>query len=321
MKSTDILLVQVKNKHMIEKIIRELSAKPKVLLSLVSILILTVIAVVWAPGAEAQSTQNPQSGAIGIEGVIPIDPPETGAIISFPINGQTFTNVPIDVTGICPANLLVNIFKNEVFAGSVQCSANGSFSVTVDLFSGSNDLVARVFDDLDQPGPDSNTVTVFHDDGSDISNAVDRVILTSNFAKRGANPGSRLIWPFTISGGVGPYAVVVDWGDGEDSILSLSGPGEFDAEHIYERPGTYRVIVKATDSNGTTTFFQVVGVANGALTSDSNDDGVEAVQTRVVSRFVIWPMYILLLLIVSTFWLGKRYEKRRIKKLMEKNLA
>ncbi len=59
------------------------------------------------------------------------------------------------MSGICPGDLLVKIFKNNVFAGSVQCK-NGSYSIVIDLFSGQNELVARVYDALDQPGPDSN---------------------------------------------------------------------------------------------------------------------------------------------------------------------
>jgi hypothetical protein len=54
---------------------------------------------------------------------------------------------------------LVKIFKNNVFGGSVQCD-RGNFSLQSDLFVGTNELVARVFDELDQPGPDSNIVTV-----------------------------------------------------------------------------------------------------------------------------------------------------------------
>ncbi len=303
---------------MIQKLYKELLSKPKVAVSLMVVTVLMVVAIVWAPGAEAQSPEPVQSGAVGIEGTVPSDPPSTGAIISFPINNQTFTDVPIDVTGVCPAGLLVKVFKNEVFAGSAECSANGTFTLQIDLFSGDNTLVARVFDDLDQPGPDSNTVNVIYNDGNDIGGVFDRLILTTNFAKRGANPGSTLRWPFSITGGNGPYAIVVDWGDGQETIISQEFAGEFNAEHSYERPGTYKVVVKATDADGNVTYLQVVGVGNGALTTDTGETE-EIVPTRIVSRFVVWPMYILLFLILSTFWLGRRYEKRRIKKRLERS--
>ncbi len=273
----------------------------------------------------AQSSQNPQSGATGLTGVVPADPPTQGATISFPTNGQVFTEVPVDVTGICPVGLLVKLFKNEVFAGSATCD-DGTFTITTDLFSGTNDLIARVFDDLDQPGPDSNTVTVEYNDAN-VGIETDRVTITSNFARRGANPGSTLAWPMTITGGTGPYAVSINWGDGEETLISLDSIGEFVAEHIYETAGTYRIIVKATDANGTSSFLQLVGVANGAIIEanarvDENGNAIPGGATTSASglggagglRFITWPLYIMLFLILSTFWLGRRYEIKKLKR-------
>src|SRR3954471_12928371 len=109
--------------------------------------------------AAAPPAQNPQSGSVGLQGEIPGSPPTTGATITVPGNGQNFSTTPITVAGICPKGLLVEIFKNNVFGGSTEC-ATGSFSLQVDLFDGRNDLVARVFDSLNQSGPDSATVSV-----------------------------------------------------------------------------------------------------------------------------------------------------------------
>lgn len=289
----------------------------KLAVTAIIIVVLTVVSVWWAPGGtEAQSSQNPQQGAIGIEGVVPSDPPTTGAVITFPANQQVFTELPIRVSGICPAGLLVKIFKNEVFGGSVVCSDAGTFELSMDLFSGSNEIVARVFDALDQPGPDSNTVVVQYDSGSDISQAFERLVITSNFAKRGANPGETLRWPMQINGGLPPYAVSVDWGDGEESLISLPTAGEFEIEHVYELPGTYTVVVRASDANSTVAYFQVVAVSNGAIAEQTNATE-NTPPTRFITRFELWPLYVMFILIISTFWLGKRYEHRRLKKQME----
>ncbi len=276
--------------------------------------------------ANAQSSQNPQSGVTGLTGVVPAEPPAQGATISFPTNGQTFTSVPIEVTGVCPQGLLVKLFRNEVFAGSVVCE-DGTFTIQTDLFSGRNDLIARVYDDLDQPGPDSNTVTVTFNDSGGIDEEVSRVVLTTNFAKRGANPGEKLVWPMQVAGGVGPYAISIDWGDGEQQLISLDFAGEFFPEHIYKTAGTYRVIVKATDKNGTSSFLQLVAVANGAIaenTSDVDENGnpVTSGSASVSGlsgatnglQLVIWPLYVMIFLIFSTFWLGRRYEIKKLKR-------
>ena len=99
--------------------------------------------VLGADGASAQSSDPVQSGSVGLTGTISAPPPTTGATISFPKTGDNFDKVPIKVTGICPDGLLVKVFKNNVFAGSVQC-VGGNFSLQTDLFVGTNDLVARV---------------------------------------------------------------------------------------------------------------------------------------------------------------------------------
>ena len=280
--------------------------------SLAAILVLFVSVI----SVSAQSSTNPQSGAAGLTGTVPTDPPTQGATITFPSNGQTFTDSQVNVTGVCPQGLIIKMFKNEVFAGSTTCD-DGSFEITIDLFSGDNELVARVFDELDQPGPDSNRPVVTFDDSGGIDAAVDRVTLTTNFAKRGANPGERLTWPMSITGGTGPYAVSVSWGDGSEDLLSLEFAGDFTPEHVYETAGTYRIIVRATDANGTTSFLQLIGVANGAVQDApvNPDDAATITPTGGTSlQFVVWPLYVMLFLIVSTFWLGRRYEIKKLKK-------
>ncbi len=97
------------------------------------------------------------SGSIGIQGTISTAPPTRGATIAVPSNGAVFTTTPITVSGLCPSSVLVKLFANNVFVGSTFC-VNGSYSLQIDLFSGQNDLVARVYDALDQTGPDSNLV-------------------------------------------------------------------------------------------------------------------------------------------------------------------
>lgn len=181
-------------------------------------LVLGLVMILISPSLSTKSAEAvEESGSVGLEGRISSPPPTTGATISFPRDGATITDLPVAVSGICPTGLLVKIFKNNVFAGSAQC-INGSFSIQIDLFSGRNELVARVYDDLDQPGPDSNIVVVtLPFSGSFIPN---RISLTSAFAKRGANPGQTLSWPITITGGIGPYAITVDWETVKQPIYS-----------------------------------------------------------------------------------------------------
>ena len=267
---------------------------------------------VGAPGKVlAQSAplpENPQNGAIGVEGKMPSDPPKTGATITSPTNGQTFTSIPVTVGGLCPAGLLIKVFANNVFVGSTVCG-KGSYSIQVDLFSGQNDIVARVFDNLDQPGPDSNKVTVTFDDDQFNPLNTSLLSLTSSFAQRGANPRERLVWPIILSGGTAPYAISVDWDDDKATdLISTQFTGTIDLGHVYDNAGIYKVIVKATDKNGLVAFLQLVAIANGAITAGASGKGSGGNEEPVAAAILWVPTLIAAPLILASFWLGRRYE-------------
>ncbi len=265
--------------------------------------------------AQAQ-VENPQSGSIGIEGKIPSAPPTRGATITTPSNGQTFVRTPITVAGLCPTGLLVKIFANNVFVGSVQCSG-GSYSLQIDLFAGQNDLVARVFDAFDQAGPDSNVVTVTFNDSQFNPFGGSLLSLTSSYAQRGSNPSEVLVWPIILSGGTGPYAISVDWGDSKaPDLISQPFTGTIDLKHVYDSAGVYKVIVKATDKNGLTAYLQLVAIANGAITS--NVPGKDQAGGPTVITRVLWaPAAASIVLVVISFWLGRRYELAALRKHLE----
>lgn len=255
------------------------------------------------------------TGSVGIQGTITKTPPRQGATITVPGNGAVFTTVPITVSGLCPRDTLVKIFSNNVFVGSTFC-ANGSYSVQISLFSGQNDLVARVYDALDQAGPDSNTVIVTFNDAQFLAFGT-RIILSSIYAQRGAPPGQELTWPVTISGGTGPYAISVDWGDGSPTdLISQTTEGSFTLKHTYKNAGIYKVIIKATDKNGGTAFLQLVGQATGAGQNNSKaGDGAALVRTEVLW----WPALLMVPLIFAAFWVGRRHELFSLRKQLEKS--
>lgn len=259
-----------------------------------------------------------ESGSIGIEGAIPGEAPKQAATIAFPRNGASFTELPITVTGICPEGTTVRIFKNNVFGGSAECK-NGSYSIKIDLFSGRNELIARVYDDLDQKGPDSETVVVNFPTSAAGEAGQNRISLTSSFAKKGANPGQKLLWPITLSGGSGPYAITIDWGDGKDpDVVSRQFPGVFNAEHIYDVAGTYSVVVRASDKNGDLAFLQLVGVANGE--PGQTKEELQKAEAAKARASVVWlPAVALIPLIALAFWLGRRHEVQALRKRLGRN--
>ena len=252
-----------------------------------------------------------QSGSVGLQGQVPGPPPSQAATIEVPRNGQSFSSLPIIVSGFCVSNTLVEIYKNNVFAGSTPCQG-GSYRLQIDLFDGRNDLIAREFDDLNQAGPDSATVTVNF--SSPAPSIGPRITLTSEFSKRGANPGSILTWPVSLSGGTGPFAISIDWGDkSKPDLISQQTAGLLNLQHTYAQAGVYNVLIRATDASGSAAFLQLVGIGNGPI-QQTGSKTASGIITNEKTKLLWWPIIVLFILIFIAFYVGRRQQLEAIRR-------
>lgn len=254
----------------------------------------------------------PKPGSYGLEATKTQPAPTEGATITTPGSGGSFNRSPITVSGICPNELLVQIYDNGVMVGSVMCQ-NRSFSLQISLFAGNNDLTASVFDVLGQTGPQSNTVRIRYTN-TQFSAFGELITLTSAYGRRSASVGNQLSWPLQLSGGSGPYAFSIDWGDGGGSELkSQALAGALTIAHTYQKAGIYPVNVKVTDSNGVSAFLQVIAVGNGKPEEPAEEELAE--QKPAVE--VLWfPAAIGLALLPLAYWLGRRSQVVSLQKKM-----
>ena len=256
--------------------------------------------------------------AYTISAVVPPARPSRPATITSPTGGQSFSSNPVKVEGTCGSSNLVKIFTNGVLVGSVICSANGHFSIDVDLVIGRNDLTAVPYNTIDQAGPTSNTVTVTLNAPPGGAGFSTELILQSENYFRGIVPGDEITWPITIVGGEAPYAVSVDWGDGTTDVITRLAPGAFTVKHTYKKTGsgylnTFPLIIRASDAAGHNAYLQLTTIVNPA-TGSMTTGNATASKPSVVE---FWPLIIVLLLMVFSFWLGERREKH----IMRKQLA
>ena len=263
-------------------------------------------------------TPEPKPGSYGLEATKTQEPPTQGATITTPGNGASFSTSPVTVNGICPTDLLVQVYNNNVMVGAVMC-VNGSFSVQVSLFAGANELSAIVFDTLDQAGPVSNIVTVNYTD-TNFSAFGALITLTSSYGRRSAAAGTELSWPLQLSGGTGPYAFSLDWGDGAATELkSQSLAGLIGISHTYKKAGIYQANIKVTDVNGVSAFLQVIAVSNGKVDVTPEAPNTNGTGSGVT---VLWiPAVVAVVLLLPAFWLGRRSQivSLRNKMLKEHN--
>lgn len=265
--------------------------------------------------ASALSHPGPQSGSVGLTGIMPGKPPATAATITTPSSGQHFGTSPITISGTCPQNTLVELYKNDIFAGSTTCDDKGHYSLQVDLMLGKNILMARVYNDLNEPGPDSNKITVYYDAVpaqaspiSSLSLSGAQLVLNTNAVYRGTFPGQRLDVPIDILGGTAPYAINVEWGDGSNKIVPRNNNLSFSVNHVYQKAGVYQITLQGTDSQDRTAFLTVAAIINGQPSvALSSSNGSTSAQNKLL---VLWPLYTSAAAIVISFWLGERREKQ-----------
>lgn len=279
-------------------------------------------------------TLNVFADTLSVSAKVPGPAPTTTAVITSPTNGQHFSAIPITVSGTCPYNpqnrLLIKLYRNNVFSGSTFCQADSRFSLVTDLFIGGNDLVAREVDNINQAGPDSAVVKVYYDPpapqlspsgGSTQTtpggngSLVSQLVLTSNQIYRGFYVGEEIDWPIDISGGQTPYAISVDWGDGQTYVISRNLPGRFIIKHVYDRSSNqqtgYRIIIQAADANSNHAQLQLVVI----IADPSVAKSVFTTKKELGGKLLIaWPLWIVALLMVISFWLGKWREKEELDK-------
>ncbi len=265
--------------------------------------------------AAAWTRPDPAAGSIGVYGVMPGKPPTVAATITTPKDGQRFNETPITVAGSCPKDTLVELFKNDIFAGSGVCTTEGTYSFQIDLLIGQNTLVARVYDALNQQGPDSNKVVVYYDalpaQGSPITSlnfGGNQLLLNTDAVFRGTFPNKEMSIPLDILGGRAPYAINIQWGDSTNKVVSRADNATFRTPHTYQKAGTYQLSIQATDADGRVAFLTVASIVNGQ--PDPETIAANNTKTTVNGLLLLWPLYAATFAVVVSFWLGEWREKR-----------
>lgn len=290
--------------------------------SLMLILLLMFVPVFMASrsvASAATSATDKVEGSYQTYAVVPGAVITEAPTISSPSAGQIFNNADaIEVRGTCTNRALVKLFKNQVLAGAALCQ-NGNYRINIDLFLGTNNLVARDYNANDVPGPDSKTVQVelalagnSQTGGNTIGGVNQQFYITSNISHRGVNAGDEMTWPLIIGGGQGPYAVSVSWGDGKTDLYSRSNAETFDLKHIFDKAapskGGYTIFIKATDQAGNRSLLQLVAIVSGDQPPVGVVGSVSGGYSNSTMIKFAWQALAVLVLVVFSFWLGERRE-------------
>jgi hypothetical protein len=185
------------------------------------------------------------------------------------------------------------------------------------LLYGQNTIIARVYDSLNQAGPDSNSITVYYDalpaqagpiTSLDLGGA--QLLVNTDAVFRGSFPGQTLQVPISILGGTPPYAVNIQWGDSTNNIVPRNDNVSFMTDHVYNQAGTYQASIQASDAKGRVAFLSFASIVNG----QSNVDSIGSVSSTTTNKLlVLWPLYVASIAVVVSFFIGEKREKRVLK--------
>ncbi len=272
------------------------------------------------------------SGSIPITATVPGPAPTTPATISSPTTGITTTSATIIVSGTCGADLLVRIYRNDIFAGSTYCSASGTFTIEVSLATGKNDLRALNYDTLDQAGPTSPTVSVTYTPKTTTTTTTSNnklpvetnILFEIDYHLRQLEPNQSAGWEAKITYGRPSYTLVVQWGDKTTETKQITDNNSFKLNHTYQNAGKYVITFSVQDADGNKTRLQIAVTVNGTastpplVTTTSKDcstatTGAAAAGcsiTKPQKEYLI-PFFWILLIVMGVLWFASEIRHRR----------
>jgi hypothetical protein len=268
-----------------------------------------------------QSTSAVLGDQVTLSGVLQNPPPTEKPVITAPQNGAITSSEITTVRGTCGQYVtVVQMFRSGIFAGSTFCE-NNAFEITVHLDAGKNVLVAKAADSFGQFAPESDPVSVTYASAagsSPTSPGAASLVASSDKPYLGSASGKPLELSLVLHGGNPPYAVNIDWGDGQEELISQPAPGILKLSHTYTSGGLYTIRVKVVDNLKNVTSLEFAAIIQGPAatpaTGSTKSDKPEAIPYVKPSLAIIWPLYLFLLAIVLAFWLGEKYELHKLRR-------
>ena len=90
--------------------------------------------------------------------------PTSSADITYPVDQVHFITSTLTLSGTCPSNSYVELYRNGNFSGLANCGPGvTSYKLVTDLSIGANELYTRVFNITDNEGPQSAHITIWRD--------------------------------------------------------------------------------------------------------------------------------------------------------------
>lgn len=140
-------------------------------------------------------------------------------------------------------------------------------------------------------------------------------IITGAYAHSAKGIRQTFSFDLAVTGGTSPYQLTIDWGDGNVTGMSHPRPSAFTIAHVYQKAGTYTVMVQGVDAKKQAALLQLGAVVKGA--DSVVDTGSIGPISGILSGIREWlwlvgPVYVFVILMVVSFWIGEQEGYRQL---------
>ena len=247
------------------------------------------------------------------------------------------------VTGLAPpGSKVIVVFHSNVLTCITYADASGVWSCQLDQPLGDGTHLV----DISAVTP-SGTVLYFPAHYVRVSSNVAPLhhiggplklfLINANYQYQVYSYGQNASLSLSLAGGVSPYAITISWGDGSQSTIARENQSAFVANHAYTPSGSglrdYTIEIQAVDKNGATTFLQMLAIVRGqqiaggtlkqcvasgrsasySASAQTNTSLCGSSSSSLLTwakqwLWLVWPTYLVVVLMVFSFWLGERQE-------------
>ena len=319
-KKASAKLVRAKHKARIKA---KRPAHKKLLLHPATVFLLLCVGVLLLGQSLIAKADVSDSVSYSVHGRVPAAPLTEPAVIIHPKDGDQVEGSPITLSGSCPTESYIKLYRNDIFAGTTFCTNDGTFTLQAGLSEGNNKLQAHVFNITDDEGPLSPSINIVYKlplppttTGLPAKPPPSPFLISSNYSFSGFRTGTDVSWKLSIISGTGPYALNLNWGDNSESNYVLKAPGDIVVDHSYKKAGVYPTKVRAVDAIGGSGFLQVVAYVTdgntgitGFFTPGSTSSAPQPPSESSGLyhwRWVAASAYGVVSLMTLSFWLGEQ---------------
>lgn len=268
-----------------------------------------------------------------VTATVPAPIPVGTPVFTAPDEGTVTDTDSVNFAGTCPIitpAVIIALHDGSTLLGSGLCQNDGTFAVTASLTSGTHTIIATVVTITGDNGESSTPLHITYtpppvpvtpstpssparphtpantNTPSDVSIAPLDIISEKPFIAFKSNLKAE--WRGRFAGGVPPYVVTINWGDGKSDIYNVSGNDLQVFTHQYRQNRLYAFSITVQDNSGLSlkrnyVAMQSSGAPSGAYTQNNFASFVDS--TYIDPYVATIGVYLCLLLTMLMMW---RYE-------------